>query len=251
LSKSALSQVRRFTRNTAGRDLVVGDVHGCFTKLQAALDAVGFNHGAGDRLFSVGDLVDRGPESAQALAWLDRLHAVKGNHEAMALDYAAGSCDGGLYAANGGAWFIGMTPPERLPFIDAFGALPVAIEVETAHGLVGLVHADCPLADWRDFTDLLLTGEGFEADHVRDMAMWSRRRVEQGDRSDVKGVAVVVVGHTVVNAIAALGNVLFLDTGAWMSGGESPQAFGIIDLATMGPAVAPVVNAAPELLAML
>jgi len=144
-----------------------------------------------------------------------------------------------------------MTSAERLPYTDAFGVLPVAIEVETSHGLVGLVHADCPRPDWRDFVDLLLTGEGFEADHARDMAMWSRCRVEQGDRSVVAGVSAVVVGHTPMTAISALGNVLFIDTGAWMSGGESPQAFGIIDLATMGPAVAPVVNAAPELLDML
>jgi hypothetical protein len=33
--------VRRFARNPLGRDLIVGDVHGHFTRLQAALDAVG------------------------------------------------------------------------------------------------------------------------------------------------------------------------------------------------------------------
>lgn len=58
--------VRRFDRKPLGRDLIVGDAHGCFTKLQASLDAVGFNLER-DRLFSVGDLVDRGPESAHTL----------------------------------------------------------------------------------------------------------------------------------------------------------------------------------------
>ena len=33
--------VQRFERNQTGRDLIVGDIHGHFTKLQAALDAVG------------------------------------------------------------------------------------------------------------------------------------------------------------------------------------------------------------------
>lgn len=61
--------VARFDRNPLGRDLIVGDVHGCFTKLKASLDAVGFNLER-DRLFSVGDLVDRGPESDRALEWL-------------------------------------------------------------------------------------------------------------------------------------------------------------------------------------
>ena len=67
----------RFEQNTAGRDFAVGDIHGCFTELQRGLDAIGFDASA-DRLFSVGDPVDRGPESHHALRWLDRpwFHAI-------------------------------------------------------------------------------------------------------------------------------------------------------------------------------
>ncbi|MBP5140546.1 serine/threonine protein phosphatase, partial [Pseudomonas chlororaphis] len=50
-----MKRFQRFELNTAGRDFAVGDIHGYFTKLQAALDAIGFNP-AVDRLFSVGDL---------------------------------------------------------------------------------------------------------------------------------------------------------------------------------------------------
>ena len=64
-----MNKLQRFELNTAGRDFGVGDIHGYFTKLQAALDAIGFNP-AVDRLFSVGDLVDRGPESAEVDTWL-------------------------------------------------------------------------------------------------------------------------------------------------------------------------------------
>ena len=52
----------RFAQNTVGRDFAVGDIHGCFTELQRGLEAIGFDPST-DRLFSVGDLVDRGPES--------------------------------------------------------------------------------------------------------------------------------------------------------------------------------------------
>lgn len=95
---------KKFQMNAAGRDLIVGDVHGHFTKLQAALDAVGFNP-AEDRLFSVGDLVDRGPECDQALEWLAKpwFHAVSGNHEDMAIRWPKGFMDAGTYAMNGGA----------------------------------------------------------------------------------------------------------------------------------------------------
>ena len=67
-----------------GRDWIVGDVHGCFQTLRQALAAIDFEHGR-DRLFSAGDLIDRGPNSIEALAWLEagRFDAVvMGNHEA-------------------------------------------------------------------------------------------------------------------------------------------------------------------------
>ena len=54
----------RFAQNTVGRDFAVGDIHGCFTELQRGLEAIGFDPST-DRLFSVGDLVDRG-SNAQA-----------------------------------------------------------------------------------------------------------------------------------------------------------------------------------------
>ena len=39
-----------------------------------------------------------------------------------------------------------LHPPQE---VEALAALPLAMEVETAAGLVGLVHADCPFDDWR------------------------------------------------------------------------------------------------------
>lgn len=241
------SLVRRVARNPslAGRDLLVGDVHGCFTKLRAALDAVGFDPKAGDRLFSVGDLVDRGPESADVLWWLDQpwFFAVRGNHEDMAIRWAQPGCemDAPLYAANGGAWNIGQTPPERLRFADAFAALPVALELETEAGLLGLVHADCPGEDWAAFAHALTLPE-LPRSHrkaVIDAALWSRNRVEFGDRSDVAGVLAVVVGHTPVERVTSLGNVLFIDCGAWLQAGATDRPFVVLDAATLRPAVHP------------
>ena len=67
---------RRMTRvvgpnpATGDRDWVVGDVHGCFETLRQALRGIDFEYGR-DRLFSVGDLIDRGPNSIGALEWLE------------------------------------------------------------------------------------------------------------------------------------------------------------------------------------
>ena len=54
-----------------GADFVVGDVHGCFRTLRRAMNAVDFNPER-DRLFAVGDLVNRGPHSYEAIDWLGR-----------------------------------------------------------------------------------------------------------------------------------------------------------------------------------
>ncbi|WP_291510963.1 metallophosphoesterase [Acidithiobacillus sp.] len=72
--------------NRAGRDFIVGDLHGHPDALQILLDRVAFDEDT-DRLFSVGDLVDRGPNSAKALDLLDEpwFHPVLGNHDAMLL----------------------------------------------------------------------------------------------------------------------------------------------------------------------
>jgi len=40
----------------------VGDIDGCFSHLRRSLEAIGFDASV-DRLFSVRDLIDRGPES--------------------------------------------------------------------------------------------------------------------------------------------------------------------------------------------
>lgn len=232
--------IKHFERNTAGRDLVVGDIHGHFAKLQQALDAVGFDPASGDRLFSVGDLVDRGPESASVLDWLDRpwFHPVIGNHEDMAIRWGRLGCrmDRELYARNGGAWNIANMPSERLAISDALSALPLAIEVETAEGLVGIIHAE-PTDDWDELRAILQdeTIPRSRMKALRERLLWDRSRVKEGYQSIIKGLRAAVVGHTPVKRPSWLGSVLHIDTGAWASGEKD---FALIDLATLAP-VAP------------
>ena len=68
----------------SGRDFVIGDVHGEFPTLEWLLDRVAFAPDR-DRLFALGDRVDRGPQSAEALAWLEqRRIAYGGRYERCA-----------------------------------------------------------------------------------------------------------------------------------------------------------------------
>ena len=60
--------------NPIGEDWICSDVHGEFQLLMELLVGSGFEP-AKDRLFMLGDVIDRGPESLRALEWvLNMLH---------------------------------------------------------------------------------------------------------------------------------------------------------------------------------
>jgi serine/threonine protein phosphatase 1 len=71
------------------RHLAVGDIHGCFKALTTLAAFVPFQ--PDDVLITLGDYVDRGPDSCAILDWLIDYHgkrklvALRGNHELMML----------------------------------------------------------------------------------------------------------------------------------------------------------------------
>ncbi|HYN19671.1 MAG TPA: symmetrical bis(5'-nucleosyl)-tetraphosphatase [Thermoanaerobaculia bacterium] len=72
----------------------IGDVHGCFDTLKALLRRFSYDADH-DRLWFVGDLVNRGPRSLATLRWAadqgDRIVAVLGNHDLHLLARAEGT----------------------------------------------------------------------------------------------------------------------------------------------------------------
>ena len=71
----------------------IGDIQGCFHSFQALLKKIHFNP-AQDKLWFVGDLVNRGPGSLPMLRWMfdhqDALVTVLGNHDLHTLVVAEG-----------------------------------------------------------------------------------------------------------------------------------------------------------------
>ncbi|MGL6227939.1 MAG: metallophosphoesterase [Culicoidibacterales bacterium] len=217
--------IKHFEINKKGRDFVVGDIHGFFTKLKKQLDEMGFDY-ENDRLFSVGDLVDRGPESHLALDWLSYswFHPVRGNHEELTIEF----CNEiekyhheWLHVRNGGKWYIETECNVQEYFKDAFLKLPICIDVMTNNGLVGIVHADIHGNNWFDFLRKI---------HDKNTAaimyaLWNRERFNDGIAFNIEDLHKLYVGHTPVEGITVLGNVEYIDTHSY-----NRDVFDIIEL---------------------
>lgn len=202
--------LQRYAANRRGRDFVVGDLHGCYDLLIYELDRLGFDRHQ-DRLFCVGDLIDRGPRSLDCLglSFETWFHSVRGNHEMLAYHALAhGHWEPWLF--NGGDWARSHAADWLRKRLDAaLVRMPYAMEVDVGPERIGIVHAEPP-RDWSRLSDA-------NAASAHEM-LWSRRRIARRDESIVQHIDVVVVGHTILEEPLWLGNVHYIDTGAFLSG---------------------------------
>lgn len=218
--------IKKLSRNLIGIDYVVGDIHGAFNSLYDAMDTIGFNPEK-DRLISVGDLVDRGADSIEYWRLLKEswFHAVRGNHEDMAIKHFKGLWPSDNYIQNGGSWNFYSTIAEQTAAADDFSALPFMIEIETSKGIVGVIHANTRGDSWRYMRENIILP------HVQEHSMWSRDRIwtakyvkedtdtfREYEGSDIKHIRAVIVGHTPNKKVIKIGNVYHIDTGGWHKG---------------------------------
>ena len=148
-------------------------MHGEFETLEAILASVGFLPGC-DRLFALGDLIDRGPRSADALAWMESGQielSVRGNHEQMLLDRMEAAESDREGRTRRTAHPLGIAHPwfardvERTSWAKwkaMIRAMPFAVTVGTRGGPIGLVHASP--------TERCVLGSGLTAAEVARMA---------------------------------------------------------------------------------
>jgi serine/threonine protein phosphatase 1 len=213
---------KRFERNETGRDFVVGDIHGCFDVLTDGMTAIKFDPEK-DRMFSVGDLVDRGPSSIDAINWIRQpwFHAIRGNHEQMCIE-----SDPEMHLVNGGAWFLSLSDAKQLEVRSAFDSLPIAIEVQLDGGIAGIVHAEVPGDDWNAFRTMLQSPPAI-LDHIERFALWGRDVIRsRSPFAGVAGIDVVYVGHTILPDVTEVGNVRYIDTGAFLGRGLTIMCMG-------------------------
>ena len=205
---------RSYPANCLGRDFVLGDIHGAYDMVLQGMRQVRFDKKV-DRIFSVGDLIDRGAGSHRALEFLAQpyVYAVRGNHDD---DFSTLSLDDmkvlGAMNWNGLKWVLDVTDEKLLAIKEKFMTLPIAIEVATSRGSVGLVHGEVPAGmSWQSFTQALQRGD----EKVIESALTGRDRLQSKDATGVAGIGRVFVGHTVQwTGPTKLANVVAIDTGA-------------------------------------
>lgn len=117
---------------------MVGDLHGHRSLLERELDRLGFDP-ARDRVLSVGDLVDRGPESLETLSLIEEpwFHAVLGNHELMLLNflgyYGSRIHSRKAFPTGGGQWIVEAMARKRKTvrrLANRLASLPLALHVK-------------------------------------------------------------------------------------------------------------------------
>ena len=199
--------IRVLDENTKGVDYFVGDIHGCYDILMDTLYEVKFCPQK-DRLICTGDLIDRGPDSVKCVELLKEpwFFSVRGNHDQFLLDGVSRG-QVATWVMNGGMWHYYLSEDELKDLYHLIDTeCTTAIRVPYKGKNVGVIHANVTSGIWGEFDD------------ERDIWDRSRTRVSEGVFGDVKGIDLVVVGHTVVDFPQKINNVLHIDTGAVFDG---------------------------------
>ena len=244
--------VRSLPRNERGRDLVVGDVHGQRETFERVLEKAGYSGEAGDRILLLGDVIDRGPDSAGMLQWLqhDNVQCVRGNHEQMMLDALEGSeaIKDAWMEHNGGEWARAVAREEWDAWHGVLKAMPLALEVAGALGTFVLVHAEIPYeTPWWALKAWL--EEGDRRAGIR--ALWARNRFKNSPGLDlgVPDVWRTFHGHVPLREPRRLGNMRWIDLGAGWADWYDGAAVACVAVGSDGeehdPVAAKVIDSSP------
>jgi serine/threonine protein phosphatase 1 len=199
--------IQYFHKNETGRDFVCGDIHGCFDELEHELKNIRFNESC-DRLFCVGDLIDRGPRSKDALLYYkkDWFHTVQGNHERNFSHFYG--IYGELYRyydfQNGSKWSRRMSDAYLVKLKKAIDKLPFIIVIDDTI----ILHAQLP------HVGSLQQIEANPEKHLHKL-IWSRNKKPQ--KITIPGISRVYCGHSMVAEPVEENGIINIDTGAFLT----------------------------------
>lgn len=215
------------------RVFAIGDIHGCdqlFAALQQAIEAQETRlPPARTTIILLGDLIDRGPDSASVLAraqdWQTRhrakglpFHILMGNHEDMLLQAMAKVDAMRLFVEHGGKETIlslGVSPAayEAASWGELQGLLRAALGEQRA-AFIRSFQSMVQLGDYAFTHAGIRPGLPLEEQSAQDMR-WIR---EPFLSSNDNHGAVIIHGHSIVEAPDLRSNRIGIDTGAYASG---------------------------------
>ena len=204
----------------------IADIHGSLRKLQSLVERCEqFAEGRPAMFIFLGDYIDRGPESAGVIGYVldlqarlpEHVIALRGNHEAMALEVIDGTVPANYWLAQGGAQTLHSYRARRaqdLPdrHVHWLRSLPLSHDDSRRFFVHAGVNPDEPLNAQRE-ADLLWIREPFLSDR-RDYGR------------------LVVHGHTPTKDRKPdlRTNRLNIDTGAVFGGPLTAAVFGDTDI---------------------
>lgn len=210
------------------RIYAIGDVHGCLEQLNRLLNAIEMDlnkRGARGHLIFLGDLVDRGPDSAGVIDRLlhgslpgERIDFLMGNHEEVLLECLDGNLVRiGQWFQYGGLQTLESYGLDRADMFDETRSLLVAMREAIPEGHISFVRSfinQVRVGDYLFVHAGIRPGVVLEEQSVQDLR-WIRS--EFLDSSASHG-PVVVHGHTIVPDVDVRPNRIAVDMGCYRTG---------------------------------
>ncbi len=193
---------------------MVGDIHGQYDKLMDALLAVNFDRKC-DRLLTVGDLIDRGPDSLGVIELLNEpwFFSCMGNHEDLLWrNYCCNERQ--AHVANGGSWFASLaiqTQAQVVSLITSTMSLSLETQVLSNNQLktIGLIHAAAP-ATWISLSNLSIDAY---LTHLWDRRQYHRVIDGTTPHQYCEGIDAVIMGHvSCQRVVRSRSNLVWIDT---------------------------------------
>lgn len=206
--------------------VAVGDIHGCHDRFSSLLEKIEAQRSAHEPVIFLGDLIDRGPHSAQVLQSVFEMQtrqpqtcvALMGNHEKMMLDFIDDPAGRGeRWLRYGGAQTLesyGLSIEQE--HLDAEQALDLSSALEAA--------LPSGMQDWLRALPLQWSSGNMHCVHAAmspnrppnrqdaQVLLWGHRDFLTKPRSDE---ICVIHGHTITKSPVALNGRIGIDTGAF------------------------------------
>jgi serine/threonine protein phosphatase 1 len=172
-----------------GRILAIGDIHGCAIALDVLLQSIDLQ--PTDTLITLGDYVDRGPDTCRVLDRLialrqsHRLIALRGNHESMIMDARFDAAVASDWLSFGGNTTLASYGADASQ--EGLAAIP------EAHW--AFIEQQC-VDYWESETHFFVHGDAYSdlrlSEQPRDILYWGRFNEAQPHQSG----KTMVCGHT-------------------------------------------------------